>query len=265
MAAKKPSIVPMVILVILAFLNIVAAGVLFWYAGSVWFTRIQWVRALEERQNLRDGLSTDQLIAQLTPDQKESLKKWEAEYTRRKTAAALQLSDLKDRPDLVGNQESQKAAREYGPADYRRILNEFVKLRTPELRAEEQRLAEQKNTLLQISRKYDEQIARLREEISRFVTDENRPEEMLAKERDILDRLRAENQARRLELAALYGELEEATAARELAEGTLADYKRRRDAIREKVAALVAENSQLEQEIERLERSKGQNSTTGNE
>lgn len=264
MAAKKPSIIPMVILSVLAFFNIVAAGVLFYYAGAVWYTRVQWVRALEERQKLRDGLSTDQLIAQLTPDQKESLKKWEAEYTRRKTAGALQLSDLKEKPDQIGGQESQKAAREYGPADYRRILNEFVKLRTPELRAEEQRLAEEKNTLLQIARNYDERIARLKEEIARFATDEGKPEEMLAKERDILERLKTENQARRLELANLYAELEEAVAARELAEGTLADYKRRRDAIREKAIALVAENLELEQEIKRLERAKAQG-TTGSE
>lgn len=260
MAAKKPSIIPMVILSILAFLNIIAAGVLFYYAGAVWYTRVQWVRALEERQRLRDGLSTDQLIAQLTPDQKESLKKWEAEYTRRKTAASLQLSELKEKPDQIGNQESQKAAREYGPADYRRVLNEFIKLRTPELRGEEQRLAEEKNTLLQIGRQYDARIARLREEISRFVTDEGRPEEMLAKERDILERLNVENQARRLELASLYAELEEAVAARELAEGTLADFKRRRDAIREKASVLVAENLELEQEIKRLEQAKAQGS-----
>jgi hypothetical protein len=256
MAAQKPSILPKVILIVLSFLNIIAAGVMFYYAGMVGRVRLEWERALEERRALRDGLTTDKLIAQLTPDEKESIQRWQADYTRRKTAASLRLKDLKEKPELVGKEDSTKAAREFGPEDYRRVLHEFIRLRSPELQAEEQRLVEEKNTLLQISRKYDERIARLQDEIAKFATEEGRPEELLTKERDILERLNVENQQRRLELAQQYAELEEAVAARELAEGILADYKRRRDAIREKAARIIEENLRLEQEIAELEKTK---------
>jgi chromosome segregation ATPase len=254
MAAKKPSFLPMLFLIILSVLNVIAAGFLFYFVGKDAVIRAAWVKALDDRMAQRDGLTTDKLISQLTPDEKDRLKAWEADWTKRKTAAALRLDPLKERVDLIGKEDSEKVAKEYGAEDYRRILHEYIKLRTPELRGEEQRLAEEKNTLLQVRDKYDERIARLQEQINRFATDDKKPEELLAKEKLILEKLNAENQERRREIAGLYAEVEEAAAARELADGNLNDYKRRRDDIRQRAAELIKENTALEAELRKLER-----------
>jgi hypothetical protein len=254
MAAKKPSILPMLFLVILSFLNVIAAGFMFYYVGAVTVHRSNWSEGIDKRIAIRDGLNTDKLLTQLTPDEKDKIKKWEAEWTKRKTAATSRLDPLKDRPELIGREDSRKVAQEYGADDVRRILHEYVKLRTPELRGEEQRLAEEKNTLLTVSKKYDERIARLQEQINSFATDDKKLEELLQKEKDIYDKLQIENQERRREIAGLYAEVEEVAAARLLADGVLNDYQRRRDAIRKRAAELIKENLAMEQEIRRMER-----------
>lgn len=254
MAAKKPSFVPMLILIILSFLNVLTAGFLFYYVGKDYAARLAWVKMLEDRAAQRDGLNTDALLKQLSPDQKERIKKWEADWTKRQSAAALQLDPLKTRPDQIRKEEGEKVAKEYGAEDYRRILHGFIKLRTPELRGEEQRLAQEKDTLLTVRQKYDERIARLQEQINAFATDDKKLEELLQKEKDLKAKVDVENQERRREIAGLYAEVEEATAARDLADGVLNDYKRRRDAIRKRASELIKENIAMEQAIRGLER-----------
>jgi hypothetical protein len=254
MAAKKPSFVPMIILIVLSFLNVVAAGFLLYYVGVDARLRLLWTQVIDQRIEQRDGLATDKLIAQLTNDEKDKIKKWEAEWSKRQSAVGARLNQLKERPDLINSEDSKKTAKEYGAEDYRRVLRLHVRERAHELRGEEQRLTEEKNTLLQVRSKYDERIRRLQEEITRVATDDKKIEELLTKEKDIQDKLGVENQERRREIAGLYAEVEEAAAARDLADGTLNDYKRRRDAIRKRSAELIKENLALEQEIRKFER-----------
>lgn len=253
MAAKKPSFVPMLILIILSFLNVIAAGFMFYYVGKDYATRLEWVRVIELRTAERDGMTSDAILKQLTPDQKDRIKKWEADWSKRQASAALRLDPLKEKQDQI-KPESEKASKEYGAEDIRRVLHGFMRLRTPELRGEEQRLAEEKETLRIVREKYEARIARLQDQINNFATDEKKQQELLEKEKDIKAKMDVENQERRREIAGLYAEVEEAAAARDLADGILNDYKRRRDAIRKRAAELIQENITMENEIRRLER-----------
>lgn len=245
---------------ILAFFNIVAALVLFYQAGRVFTVRQRWMAYLEAGEQVRDGVATDQIleqarsvIARLSPEQQQRLQEKialleiaESEYARRKLAADILLDPIQQQPGAINSDENKRKRGEIGAKEVREVIHEYFKYHFPRLQAEEQRLAAEKDSLLQIRHRRQQRIAYLEQKIKE-------QEEYFKAEKALTAKVLAENQERRRELARLYAELEEAVAAREISLGRERDMKQRLADAQRRVEQLTAENQQLVEQIRRAE------------
>jgi hypothetical protein len=245
---KGSGITPLWPIIVLSFMNLVAAGVLFYAAGQVFYARVNWTRLLDERRAERDGITTADVLKNpgLTEEDRRKIRAFASEYVQRKAAANTLLAPLQEKPEKIGDDDSKKTSAQLGADDYRKILHEFQQRKTPLLRAEEQALAAQKDSLLMQRRKYDQQIKYLTEQIAR-------QEKVLGEEKAITEKIDTENQARRVELAQLFSEIEEAVAARGIAEGRERDMKDLIARTRKKTEEVAKENLELTEQLRRLE------------
>jgi hypothetical protein len=60
--------------IVLGSLNIIAAGVMLWFAAQAAYARAAWVNHMRQYEEMRDGLNTGKWINTLTPDQLQLLK-----------------------------------------------------------------------------------------------------------------------------------------------------------------------------------------------
>jgi DNA repair exonuclease SbcCD ATPase subunit len=258
--------------IILGFLNIIAAGFLMSLAVKDFYARIGWSRHIEDGIRARDGLvryglldddETRKLIdgdpaLGLEPLSEEGKKKLEemkgsSLFVQRRTAADLRLDPIRDKgSELIsareGNPEKQidKLRKALGAKDTEKLLQNHYMLRHPQLRAEEQQVAELKATQLALRETYQKQIAQLEIEIARL-------DERLKAEKATTAQQEQENDERRKELQNLYAELEEALAARGLAEGRLKDLQDHLALTKRRFAELSKQTDQLEEQIRKTE------------
>jgi hypothetical protein len=157
--------------------------------------------------------------------------------------------DPKNNPtNLAGVQVSpmREVALRLGPAGFRRLVQEAIRLHQPRLAAEERDLIDRKASLLRIKAEYERDIEKLKEQIAAL-------SERADAERAIRDRALHENTERRRELATLYTELEEAILAREVALGLEMDARRQLEEIQERMANYLKLNEALTRQIQQSE------------
>jgi hypothetical protein len=267
--------------IILGFLNIIAAGFLMSLATKDFYARAGWSQHILDGYRVRDGLlrtsefddqdETDKIVEGLSEEGKKQVREYLAEYKRRheelkekglvkgkdgtpskyvmrRQAEEIGFDPVRDKGSKlrVGEQEVDQMMKNLGPKDLQRLMQNHYMLRHPQLRAEEQQVAEQKATMLALRETYNKQIALLELEIARL-------NERLTAEKAVTTLQEQENEERRKELSNLYAELEEALAARGLAEGRLKDLQDHLARTKRRFAELSKETDQLEDRIRKTE------------
>ena len=266
--------------IILGFLNIIAAGFLMSLATKDFYARVLWARHLDDGYRIRDGLvrtnefedqdETDKIVGGLSPEGQAKVKAYLAAYKERheelkalgktkgegvpsrhllrRIAEETAFDPISDKGAKLrkGEQEADQLIKDLGPKDMLRLMHNHYMLRHPQLRAEEQQVAEQKATALALRETYNKQIAQLEIEINRLT-------ERLGAEKSVVAQQEQENEERRKELSNLYAELEEALAARGLTEGRLKDLQDHLARTKRRFEELKKQTDDLEDRIRKTE------------
>ncbi len=235
---------------IVALLNIIAAGALIYFALQVIEHRRLWAKEFERQIQQRDGIPTQQVLSSLSEEEREKLKQLlgdylqKSEYAQLKGAAAVQFDAMKTKPPQ--DPKLLDLIKKLGPDVYRKLVEDYIVAIQATMLAEENKLIARRAALQLEERGHQAQIKYYDEQIARFLLDEKREKELLAK-------AVVESEARRLELTQRYAELEEALAARNVARGRLRDVEDRLAAQRTEFDRLAAENQSLAEKIRLIE------------
>jgi chromosome segregation ATPase len=248
--------------IILGFLNIIAAGLMMSLAAKCFYARVGWNRHLADGLRVRDGLiragemagiddETEKLLEGLSEEGRNKALAYKSLIAQRRAAAEEHFGKIKNSPTKLlvprtpGDEltkEGEQLMKNLGPRDYAKLMHNHYLLRHPELRAEEQQLAEEKASLLARRESYKREIGLLTLEIERL-------KERLQAEKNVTQAQIVENEERRKELSNLYAELEEAIAVRALAEGRLKDMEEHLARTRRRFAELRKQSDELEKSI----------------
>jgi chromosome segregation ATPase len=265
--------------IILGILNIIAAGFLMVLTIKDFHNRYAWTQHIADGNRIVNGLvqtgeiedgddETRKLIEGdpklgLEPLSEDARKKLDAMnvkslFGKRRAAAQLRVEPFQDKGSELrsageGQEEKpiDKLRKALGPKDLQKLLQNHYMLRHPELRAEEQQLAEKKATALALKETYTKQIAQLDIDINRLT-------ERLDAEKKVTAQQEQENEERKKELSNLYAELEEALASRALAEGRLKDLQDHLELTRRRYKELKDQTDKLEERIRKTEGVGGQ-------
>jgi chromosome segregation ATPase len=263
--------------IILGFLNVIAAGFLLVLSAKDFGARAAWTQHIADEIRVRDGLvrlgemeTDDETKKLIDGDQKLGLEPLSDEakkklqelnvkslFSQRRAVATTRLEPLQSKgTELISARDGSdkpidKLRNAIGPKDLQKLLQNYYMLRHPELRAEEQQVAEQKATQLALRETYNKQISQLQIEIERLT-------ERLDAEKKVTAQQELENEERRKELSNLYAELEEALAARALAEGRLKDLQDHLARTKRRFAELSKQTDELEGRIRKAEGVGGQ-------
>jgi hypothetical protein len=246
---------------ILAGLNILVSFVVIYYAAQVVTVRTEWIKTLDKAQRLRDGdveilndaLAKEEVLKKVTDKEKQDAIRREffSAHARRKAAAGVPFDQFKgDKNKVIAeSQEAKDIMKDYGAEYYRQIAREQVQDQAPLLRSEEQIVAAEKATLVNIREDYKKQLQLIDDQTAQLKKDKDA-------EKALTDQMLVENTQRRQELVRLYAELEEGLTARNLAQSREKDLREQLDYMQGKLRRLAAENQKFAEEIQRLEAGK---------
>lgn len=242
--------------IILGFLNIVAAVFLMVLASRAFYARYAWSRHIQDGLRHRDGQvafgetaetdESEQLLEGLSDASKKEIDVFLSRYARRGAAGTAQFDPYKNSIQKLNSADLDNLIKKIGGKDMARLIQNHYVLRHPELRAEEQQLAQQKATELFRLARLDKEIAQLDLDLARINAD-------LTAEKERKDLQLVENEERKKELCTVYAELEEWIHARMLAEGRLRDLQRHLERTRQKHEEIRRQNTALEELIRRME------------
>jgi hypothetical protein len=242
---------------VLAFLNLLGAGVLGYYVSQVAMARHEWEKTLADHDRQIAGNSTEEIVALFKAKRPQDharifsgpLAPQSAE--RQREAVVRALFDP-EKPEMLYGKEADAIKREYGlnADDLRFVIQSQIPIETSKIAREAERLQKNYDVLVRRRNVLMTQISDLLAEIKEIG---NNKTGRIGVEVATNVKIQTEIAERRLELVRLYARLEEAVAAREIALGQERDMetelKRTRDAF-DKLARL---NMQLEAEIAKAE------------
>lgn len=232
---------------VLLFINLFVALFLFFLAATVVQHRTNWMKKIDELKQTRDGIQTDPLLAELDLERRRLIvEELSSRFYRQSTHGRRQQGAEGLTQDKPLSEEAQKFLKLIGPGEYKRLLQKKIKEETPKLIIEERELATRKALLAGLRHDYEREITELQGKIALF-------NERIKEEQDYEKRTQAENADRRRELALLHMELEEAVAARNLAQSQERDMKNYLELTRKHAQELQRKNRDLGGEMARKE------------
>jgi hypothetical protein len=195
----------------------------------------------------RVGVATDKVLEKLQQSRPQDYEKiltgLQSEYAQRKAAGYAMLNPL-DKNFL--SSEGKAVAADLGPEDFLKLLEEYGKLQQPALTNQEQTLITERARLIRQRASLEREIAELKDSVARY-------NDRLKTEQGTLERLVSEGAELQRELAAYATELEEATAARNLAHGRANDVKEQLRRLEEQYQQLVQQAQALVNEVRQRE------------
>jgi hypothetical protein len=229
---------------VLLFINLFVALFLLFLTASIVQHRTNWTRRIDELTRMRDGVETEPILTKLEVQDPEAYRRvtqeLQSRHARRQEAnRAL----IKDQPL---SEEARKFISDIGPEDYKRLVQRYADRERPKLMIEERDLAGRKAMLAGLRDGFQAEINDLQATNARF-------NERLKEEQDYEKRTQAENAERRREIALLYMELEEAVAARNLAQSQEKDMRDYLDMTRKQTQDLLQRNRALSTDLARKE------------
>jgi chromosome segregation ATPase len=242
---------------ILAALNLIAAGVLFYFAGRAFYVRYEWSKVMDRLAAQRDGIPTSALLDKLEKTQPEVYAKYQqlvgdlhSEASQRRAAGLARL-------DPVGKSvapDGESIAKDLGPEDFMALLHELNKDQEPVLAIQERDLLAAKARLTEQKQALERKIAELQASVARY-------QEAIQTEQAQQAKLVAETNERKRELGQLNSELEEAMAARNQARARENDMKTELKRIQEQYQEIANQLDSLLKQIrvreEQISQSRG--------
>jgi len=244
---------------VLAFLNLVAAGVLGWYIAQVFLARQAWERLLAEHDRVLAGSSTEEILKQFEANHPALYRQIFSgpsapQSDEQKRTAVLNALFDPDNPKLLYSNAVDSIRKEYGLTsdDIKSVIQLRIQPERDKIEREKDTLRLSHAALVRRRAVLDTQIRDLAAEIA-TVGDAQKKTGRIGLEVVTKEKLEAEIEARRVELVRLFARLEEAVAAREIALGQLRDMEAELTRVRQAYDRLSRLNLKLEAEIAKAE------------